>query len=150
TLRDVKLMSGQPLSHAVDENIDHENVLLKRTAGCHKFFALMPHSVKIVHIVRHPLDVITSRHSRTQRYCVEFQRWADEYAAFSRLRRSHPADRMCIVRYERLLHDPDGVQQELASHLGLSFDVPFTEFHKAAHLDRRAKARRTPFARKRS
>jgi hypothetical protein len=144
TLQDVKYLVGKtaerPLSSAVTEDTEgRRNVVLKRTSKCHKFFTLIPDVVKVLHIVRHPFDTITSRHPREDRYYLDPQRWIDEFDAYCLLSERHPPERLLVVRYEDLLGAPDAVQERISEVFDVTFDLPFTQYHRRAHLDPRNK-----------
>lgn len=111
------------------------NVVLKRRSRCHRTLHLIPPSVKVVHIVRHPGRVLTSRVRQKEGYYVSPERWLDETRAYWRMADIRPANRLAIVRYEDLMADPDAVQTRLASDLDIEFDLPFTAYCERNHLD---------------
>ena len=115
--------------------IDGANIVLKRTAACHSHFDAIPTGIKIVHIVRHPAHVFTSRHAKREGFYVTPQRWQAEYAAFTALRERHPHDRLTVVRYEDLLAEPDAVQDHIGRALDVSFDLPFSRYTERDYLD---------------
>lgn len=114
------------------------NIILKRTAKCHKTaLHRLPKGVKVVHIVRHPADVLTSRVRQRKGYYVTPERWIAETEAYWRMKDKHPGDRLHVVRYEDLIADPNGVQRQIGEALSLRFDHPFTEYLIRNHLDRK-------------
>lgn len=115
--------------------IDGSNIVLKRRAGSHATFALIPPQVKIVHIVRDPAAVLTSRVRTRAGYYIQPERWLAEYAGFTALRARHPAENLAVVRYEDLMEDADAVQARLERHLGVNFDLPFSRHTERNHLD---------------
>lgn len=115
--------------------VDGANLVLKRRAASHQTFGLIPAGVKVVHIVRDPAAVLTSRVRTRPGYYIQPERWLSEYAGFKTLEARHPAQNLAIVRYEDLMEDADAVQARLAKHLGVDFDLPFSRHTERNHLD---------------
>ncbi len=113
------------------------NIVLKRKSRCHETLHLIPLTVKVVHIVRHPAHVLTSRVRQKEGYYVKPQRWLDEARAFWRMAETRPLNRLAVVRYEDLMADPNAVQMRLARELDIDFDLPFTDYCQRNYLDRK-------------
>jgi hypothetical protein len=112
-----------------------KHIVLKRRALCRAFFHAIPKNVYIVHIVRDPMATLTSRVKGLDTPYVTPERWRAEYQAFCKLRKRHPAGRLVVVRYEDLIANPDQLQAQIASALGLTFEQPFSAYHTRDHLD---------------
>lgn len=112
-----------------------KHIVLKRRALCYAFFHAIPKNIYIIHIVRNPLATLTSRVKGVDMPYVKPDRWRAEYLAFCKLRKRHPANRLVVVRYEDLIANPDQLQAQIASALGLTFEQPFSAYHTRDHLD---------------
>lgn len=117
------------------KQIDGENLVLKRTGVCHQFLGSVPEFVKVLHIVRHPMDVLTSRVRKKEGYYVSFKRWKNEKKSFELFRQVHPAENLIVVRYEDLVSNPDRVQQLISEKFNISFDLLFSNYHERNFLD---------------
>ena len=98
------------------------NIVIKRKKTFHKSLPRLSSSVSLIYCIRHPFDVLTSSHPETihlRRFHVTTERWLDEYDALCRLRTRQPWRNIFFVRYEKLVHEPDVVQEELAEALSL-------------------------------
>jgi len=115
--------------------IDGKNLILKRTGICHQFFDRVPSFVKILHIVRHPMDVLTSRVRKKDGYYVSFKRWKNEKKAFEAFRQVHPAENLLVIRYEDLVSNPDGVQKLISEKFFVNFDLLFSDYCERNFLD---------------
>lgn len=72
-------------------------------------------NLHVIALIRDPRAVITSKHwSHPDMYFVGFARWR-HYADVIARYQNHP--RYLLIRYEDLLHDPDGQQQRVNQHL---------------------------------
>ena len=78
--------------------------LVKREHNAYENFDLVPHYIKILHIVRHPFDVLVSKHLDKE-YYISLERMEKEHASMF----SHLVERpnTCIVKYENLVNTPD-------------------------------------------
>jgi hypothetical protein len=105
---------------------DKPNLLLKRDHASYRRIEQMPESIQIAMIVRHPFATLTSKIEREQRkYHITPDRWLGEMLALQYLVDTRrPAT--LIVRYEDLVRDPDGAQQNLASRFGLPMLHPMS------------------------
>lgn len=118
-----------------DEPYQASNIVLKRRASCYKYFSLIPPGVKIVHMVRSPKYVFTSRVKEDGDFYMKPDRWIGEYEAFLELEKSRPENTLVVTRYEDLVQDPDAVQATIGSALNLEFDLPFSRYFERNHLD---------------
>lgn len=120
----------RPVWHFLDMADRSETTLVvKRTAECHRTLHRLPGDASLIYCVRHPYDCLTSSHPQTAHlrpFHVTRDRWLAEYEALDRLRRVQPGRRICFVRYEDLVTDPDRVQATIAAAWGLTADASFT------------------------
>jgi hypothetical protein len=106
------------------------NVVVKRTAGSYERLPDLASTISLIYCLRHPVDVLTSSHSRTRhlrRFHVTPERWDEEYEALKLLRRRQPQRKICYVRYEDLIRTPDDVQRQIGQAFGLSERIRFSE-----------------------
>jgi hypothetical protein len=103
--------------------------VIKRDAIAHQFAQLIPDCIDILHIIRHPLDVLVStlKLEKTWERYIKPDRWRPEISSLRELidRRS-----MLVFRYEDLVGDPDAVQSSIEHRFGLRPVVPFSRFHE--------------------
>jgi hypothetical protein len=104
--------------------------VIKRDAIAHQFAHLIPDCIDVLHIVRHPLDVLVSdlKLDKTWERYIKPDRWEQEMSSLRALIDHRP---MLVVRYEDLVADPDQVQAVIASGFNLRPSVPFSQFHQA-------------------
>jgi hypothetical protein len=87
----------------------------------------------IIYMLRDPREVIVSVHGTDpDRYWSNLRAWRESV----RLAQRYFADpRVHVVRYERLMRDPDGVQRTLAAAMPfLKITRAFSNFHEHAEL----------------
>jgi len=122
--------------HCLSTLIEHPSqgwVVAKRTPRCaDHLIADVPRfrPVWIVNILRDPRDVVTSRlqlrpHAPQGYYC-DFSRWQRDVEVGQAIQGLHL--RLLQLRYERLVAEPDAVQQDLAAILDLSASARFSDF----------------------
>ena len=93
-------------------------LLIKRHFLSYKTIQRIPPDVRIIYIVRHPYDVLTSHNPVTKRdYHIQPERWMEEIKALSLLMASG-REHLKVVRYEDLVSNPVHMQAELAAFLG--------------------------------
>jgi hypothetical protein len=128
-----KLMSCFDDVAAVDRerNVSHfldlasgpqQTLVVKRTSKRYRELPHLPTCVDLIYCVRHPYDCLTSSHPETaafQAFHVSERRWTNEYDSLLRLLDRQPNRPVCVVRYEDLVGDPDGVQSAVTSAMGL-------------------------------
>ncbi len=108
------------------------SISMKRNAAAFETLPDLPADVGLIYMTRHPFDVLTSVHPGHDRkgkphpYYVSRKRWLEEYDALDELRRRQPDRDILFIRYEDLVSDPDGVQQQIADRFGLRQRVPFS------------------------
>lgn len=105
--------------------------LLKRQHDSYRFFARIPPSITVLHIVRHPFDVLTSRHHE-RRWHVSLERYEAESRAYLAHLKERP--NTLTVRFEDLVSQPDEIQTDIGSALSLESLRRFSEFHLTADL----------------
>jgi hypothetical protein len=104
--------------------------VIKRTAACYRYLPMLPGDVELLYCIRHPFDVLTSRHQRAAAdapFHVSQSRWSAEYDAFHKLREQQPDRRIFCLRYEDLIVAPDATQRRLAAFFNLSPTTPFSD-----------------------
>lgn len=103
-------------------------LVLKRNYISFATIEQIPTAINLLHIIRHPYDVLTSYHPKTRdRYHITPERWSGEMEALRKVRdtrRPHTT----VVRYEDLVRDPQSVQAELADSFNLKVSVPADAF----------------------
>ncbi|HTR00541.1 MAG TPA: sulfotransferase [Candidatus Acidoferrum sp.] len=93
-------------------------------------------TLHVIHILRDPRAVVASRHKAIRGYFSNYRIWKDCERA-SRALLGHP--RFLQIRYEELVRDPDGVQQQILRRFRfLVFKHVFSEFSKYARPVREA------------
>ena len=99
---------------------DKLNHLLKRYHKSYSTAHLIPRSVGVVWIVRHPFDVLTSHHpvrNSHRAFHVGSNRWNGEMDALKTfIGEARPNG--IVVRYEDLVSDPDGALQGIVEAFG--------------------------------
>jgi len=109
---------------------DRRTMVLKRHDRAYETIESIPQQISIIFMVRHPFDVLTSRHPDTPgSYYVTAGRWLGETMALKWLADSQ-RPRTKIIRYEDLAADPNQVQGEIASFANLRVQTLASEFHK--------------------
>ena len=99
-----------------------ENIVIKRKGSFYKSLHRLSSSVSLIYCIRHPFDVLTSSHPETihlRRFHVTPERWVGEYDALCRLRARQPWRKIFFLQYEKLVRQPDLVQEDLAVTLSL-------------------------------
>lgn len=128
-----------------DDACDHEMPIFREPEGNPGiFFSKQPSDIKRVHMVlphdpnlfvicmeRDPRSVISSIHPiDPERYFSDFKIWKESHEATLNLR---DEPRFCVIRYENLVRDPDGVQRDLSNRCSfLKITGLFSEFDKKA------------------
>ena len=96
------------------------NVVLKRAWNSYQRLAAIPPSVRILQIVRHPFDVLTSHNPMTSTtYHIAPDRWLGEMAAL-RQQVESGNDRLVEVTYEELVADAPAALARIGTAFGLS------------------------------
>lgn len=106
--------------------------VIKRTYRCWKMLHKIPLSVKIIYVVRHPFDVLTSKHpSFDKLFFTEFKTWTDEFHGFEKLSKVRTSQRdLYVVRYEDLVRKPNEIQNQISEIWNLRISAPFAQFHE--------------------
>ena len=97
--------------------------------------ALYPHS-QIVHIVRHPRDVIDSNRRKfgTKNGVLSARKWVRYVRSAEAFGARHGPDRYHVVRYEDLVADPEGTLRGLIGWLGEPWDASVLRFGERTHF----------------
>lgn len=102
--------------------------VLKRMHNSHKTIQDLPADIGLIFMVRHPFDVLVSQHLGKANF-ITLDNWRDEFFAFQRI---VTRANTIVVKYEELISNPNGFQDNLQSTFGISPDHPLSEFHKVA------------------
>jgi hypothetical protein len=95
-------------------------LVLKRNNVSYERFSQIPPRIKVAYAIRHPYDVLTSHNpTSAHTYHIDPKRWLGEMAALRGVIESGRKN-VCIVRYEDMVTDADGVQKKLGDELGLT------------------------------
>ncbi|HML30691.1 MAG TPA: hypothetical protein PKE16_17995, partial [Hyphomicrobium sp.] len=116
-----------------------QTLILKRNGVAFKRFTDIPARIKIAYIIRHPFDVLTSRHPATKRrlYHITPTRWAGEMEALRSALESG-REHLCVVRYEDLVTDCGAAEKKLADELGLKSKMSVQDFTTVFNPSKRA------------
>lgn len=114
--------------------------VLKRTGHCYDTLTAAPSAISIIYLVRHPFDVLTSRHrgDLAKGYFTTVEEWIAEYRAFVALRELRADSGLLVLRYEDLVQEADIVQAKIQRWLSgtpMHARLPFTRFHEIARDD---------------
>jgi hypothetical protein len=98
------------------------------------FLARFDPKLHIIYMMRDPREVIVSRHgSAPDQYWTNLRAWRESVAAATPYFK-HP--RAHVVRYDRLMREPDAVQGELAKAMPFLKQLrPFSRFQEVAELE---------------
>ena len=103
---------------------DRSTLILKRDSQAYKTIKEIPAQIKIVYILRHPFDVLTSYLPVSQRpYHILPDRWLGEMSALQYLSAAGRKDTK-IIRFEDLVVRPFDLHADLATFFNLKIAVP--------------------------
>ena len=99
--------------------------LIKRQHNAYLYFDRLPPHVRVIHMVRHPWDVLSSTHRTVENY-ISMARIEGEHRAYF----AHLADRpgTLVVRYEDVVLQPAVEQARIEAFLGAPAVTPFADF----------------------
>lgn len=140
TFKDVCVVAKEmPVEAFAQLTSTGRTLILKRNLTAFKRITEIPARIKIAYIIRHPFDVLTSRHPATKErvYHITPTRWVGEMEAL-RLALESGREHLCIVRYEDLVTDCGSAEKKLRDELGLKSKMPFEEFTTAFNPSKRA------------
>lgn len=105
--------------------------LIKRQHNAYLHFDRLPPDVRVIHMVRHPWDVLSSTHRSVENY-ISMARIEGEHRAFF----AHLADRpgTLVVRYEDVVLRPAAEQARIQAFLGAPAVTPFADFWRNTTL----------------
>ena len=102
-------------------------LVLKRNYKAYRHVENISDRIELLHIVRHPFDVLTSYNPMSSRkYHISPDRWLGEMLALRYLIES-ARKHFLVIRYEDLVDDPPKVQLDLAGRLHLSIKSDATK-----------------------
>lgn len=107
-----------------------ETQLVKRAHDAYLYFYSVPEDIKIIHVVRHPFDVLVSTHLAKKNLITLENLEAEHKAFFSKLQNRKNT---LVVKYEDIVKNVEEVQTEIESFLNLKSQHPFKDFHMYAH-----------------
>lgn len=121
----------QPLGAFLDLPDTDGIHLVKRLHNAYLHFDCIPADIKVLHVVRHPYDVLISTHLGTPHH-ITLNRLEGEHARYF----SHLATRpgTCVIKFEDMVQQPDAVQERVEAFLGVKSERPFRDFHLHADL----------------
>jgi hypothetical protein len=99
--------------------------ILKRYAKSFETAHLIPASIGILWMVRHPFDVLTSHNPAKgkRRFHIQPERWNCEMDAL-RIFVEHPRPNGMVLRYEDLVSDPERTVSQIAAKFDLAISNP--------------------------
>ncbi len=132
TLADVALVADElEVGYFGVMATDRKALVIKRAHRAFELVEEIPDVITIVHIVRHPFDVLTSLHPVTRiGYHIKPGRWIGEMLALKYLIDTKKPN-VFVVRYEDMVANPDKIQAQLASNLSIEISVLASDFAKS-------------------
>jgi hypothetical protein len=131
TFKDVSVLYKEvPVEYFGLMSTERSAMVLKRSGIAYATIEAIPPQITILFIVRHPFDVLTSRHPTSIRhYHIPPGRWLGETMALRWLIESkRPSSK--VIQYEDLVSDPNRIQVEIGSLLQMQIETPANEYHK--------------------
>jgi hypothetical protein len=108
--------------------------ILKRDAKSFRTAGLIPESIGIVWLVRHPFDVVTSHNpQKGKRFHLKPDRWVKEIDALRRFL-EHPRPNVVVVRYEDLTSNADATLSRIAAAFGVDVSGRARDFVNDAQI----------------
>jgi len=107
-----------------------ETQLVKRAHDAYLYFDSVPENVKIIHVVRHPFDVLVSTHLAKKNLITLKNLEAEHKAFFLKLQNRKNT---LVVKYEDIVKNVKEIQPKVESFLNLKSQHPFEDFHMYAH-----------------
>jgi hypothetical protein len=110
--------------------------ILKRDQKSYVTAASIPASISVVWIVRHPFDVVTSRHpEKTWKipFHIDAKRWNGEMDALRHFLEERRPNGL-VVRYEDLVNSPEPTMSRIAGAFGLELSASIGEFADRAQV----------------
>jgi hypothetical protein len=105
-----------------------DTLVLKRAKSSYERIESIPVSIRILYIVRHPFDVLTSHNPKSNKlYYVDPGRWVGEMMALRWLIESKRPETK-IIRYEDLVRRPNDIQAEIAETFTLKIERPASDY----------------------
>ncbi len=96
------------------------NVVVKRAWNSYLFLDRIPKSIGILHILRHPFDVLTSHNPTTGRkFHITPTRWLGEMRALKQLMGADRSN-LLVIKYEDLVQDPQAAVAKIGNKFGLT------------------------------
>lgn len=126
TFDDVEVVSKEvPVGSFGLTSSTKSTLVLKRDSKAYREVETIIDHIELVHIIRHPFDVLTSHNPARSRkkYHINPDRWLGEMLALRYLLESGRKN-LITIRYEDLVGDPPQVQRHLAEqlHLEIKYD----------------------------
>lgn len=132
TFEDVFLLADEgPVTRFANINASETVHVAKRNDIAYGTINLIPREIRILAIVRHPFDVLTSYNPTSQReFHIAPLRWNLEMQALRWLVETKRPGTL-IVRYEDLVTNPNGTQKAIADFFKLRIRIPASEYGRS-------------------
>ena len=121
----------QPLAAFLDLPDTQSTHLVKRLHNAYLHFDRIPADIHVMHIVRHPFDVLISAHLGKSNH-ITLPRLEGEHASYFAVLEGRP--NTCVIRFEDMVRSPDDVQVRVERFLQSRAAHPFRDFHMHADL----------------
>lgn len=126
TFKDISLLAKElPVEHFGVVLPNFPTLVIKRGFKAHETVENIPENIKILYILRHPFDVLTSVNPASEegegKYYIKPHRWLSEMLALRYLIETKRSNTV-VVTYEELVTNPLLVQTRLAEIFQLDLD----------------------------
>lgn len=102
--------------------------VIKRYARAREDLHLLPESIALLYVVRHPFDVLTSCHIDIN-YYVQPERWREEVAS---LRKIMDRPNSLIFKFEDFVTNPDSIKEKIEQMWDIKAGHSFKDFMSVA------------------
>ena len=132
-LESVDILPGEnPIGHFWSMGDNACTHIIKRQHDAWRYFSLLPTEIKVIHMVRHPYDVLLSSHLGRENH-ISLERIHEEHDAFFEHLASRP--NTLTLRYEDLVSKTGTVQEKVMRFTGLKAKHAFDQFHRYVDLN---------------
>lgn len=121
----------QPLSAFLDLPDTDGIHLVKRLHDAYRHFDRIPEGIRVLHVVRHPFDVLISGHLGKANH-ITLPRLEGEHASY--FAHLHNRPHTHVVKFEDMVRKPSYVQAQIEAFLGAQSTRPFSDFYLHADL----------------
>jgi len=124
----VSSANGAHFSAGAHANVTESTVVTKYSKDAYFVDELLKKGAKIIYTIRDPRDTLTSKFNKTGVRASDPAKLAHRINVFNES--DIPSiTSVLVIRYEKLVQQPDVVQTALSSWLDLEIDIPFSEGH---------------------